>query len=315
MTISMQHLVQEYLEERRDLGFALTIPGSQLRAFARFADASGHRGPLTREIVTLWARDEAKRTTPLTWAKRIETLRPFDKHRARVEPGTYVPDADTFGPARRRLAPHLYADQEIVALLAAAGRLSPKGALRPATYRTLFGLIAATGLRLSEALRLECADVDLDAGVLTVRQTKFAKSRLVPLHSTTVRALKQYLALRQRHVPVVKDGPFLVHSAKGTAPHKRTVHWVFDRLRNQLGWTARGGHAAPPIHDLRHTFICRRVRLWHGHGADIDNAMVALSTYVGHAKVSDTYWYLTAAPDLMSVAGRRFERYAEAGDV
>lgn len=314
MTISMQHLVQEYLKERRDLGFALTIPGSQLQAFARFADASGHRGPLTRQLITRWARDEAKRATPLTWAKRIEAVRPFAKHRARVEPGTYVPDADTFGPSRRRLAPHLYTDQEIIDLLVAAGRLSPKGTLRAATYRTLLGLIAATGLRLSEALRLTCGDVDFDAGMLTVRQTKFAKSRLVPLHPTTVRALKQYLALRQRHVLALQNGPFLV-SAKGTALHKRTVHWVFGRLRRQLGWTARGGHAAPRIHDLRHTFICRRVRLWHEHGADIDNAMVALSTYVGHAKVSDTYWYLTAAPDLMSVAGHRFEQFAEAGDV
>jgi integrase len=313
MTISMHHLVQEYLEERRDLGFALTIPGSQLQAFARFADASGHRGPLTRQLITRWARDEAKRATPLTWAKRIEAVRPFAKYRARVEPGTYVPDADTFGSSRRRLAPHLYTDQEIVDLLAAAGRLSPKGTLRPATYRTLLGLIAATGLRLSEALRLTCADVDLDAGMLTVRQTKFAKSRLVPLHPTTARALKQYLALRQRHVPALQNGAFLV-SATGTAPHKRTVHWVFDRLRKQLGWTARGGHATPRIHDLRHTFICRRVRLWHEHGTDIDNAMVALSTYVGHAKVSDTYWYLTAAPDLMSVAGRRFEQFVEVGD-
>ena len=313
MSVSMQHFVQEYLDERRGLGFALTIPGSQLRAFARFADASGHRGPLTRQLITSWARDEAKRATPLTWAKRLEVVRPFAKHRARIEPGTYVPEADTFGRSRRRLAPHLYTDREVVDLLAAAGRLSPKGTLRPATYRALFGLIAATGLRVSEAMRLQCADVDLDAGMLTVRQTKFAKSRLVPLHPTTVRALQQYLTLRQRHLPTVQDGPFLA-STRGTALAKRTVHWVFDQLRKQLGWTARGGHAAPRIHDLRHTFICRRVQLWHEHGTDIDNAMVALSTYVGHTKVSDTYWYLAAAPDLMSVAGRRFEQFVEAGD-
>lgn len=313
MTVSMQHLVQEYLDERRGLGFALTIPGTQLIAFARFADASGHRGPLTRQLITSWARDEAKRATPLTWARRLEVVRPFAKHRARLEPGTDVPETDTFGRCRRRLAPHIYTDREIVDLLAAAGRLAPKGTLRPATYRALFGLIAATGLRLSEALRLECADIDIDAGMLTVRQTKFAKSRLVPLHPTTVRALQQYLALRRRFMPMAPDEPFLV-SARGTALAKRTVHWVFDRLRQQLGWTARGGHAAPRIHDLRHTFICRRVQLWHEHGADIDNAMVALSTYVGHAKVSDTYWYLTAAPDLMSVAGHRFERFVEAGD-
>jgi integrase len=313
MTVSMQHLVQEYLDERRGLGFALAIPGAQLLAFARFADASGHRGPLTRQLVTSWARDEAKRATPLTWVRRIEVVRPFAKHRARIEPGTYVPDADTFGRSRRRLTPHVYTDREVTDLLTAAGRLSPKGTLRPSTYRALFGLIAATGLRVSEALRLQCADVDLDAGMLTVRQTKFAKSRLVPLHPTTVRALKQYLGLRQRHLPTVQDGPFLT-SARGTALAKRTVHWVFDRLRKQLAWTARGGHAAPRIHDLRHTFICRRVQLWHANGTDIDNAMVALSTYVGHAKVSDTYWYLTAAPDLMSVAARRFEQFVEAGD-
>lgn len=311
MTVSIQNLVQEYLDERRRLGFALTIPGAQLQAFARFADASGHCGPLTRQLIISWARDQARRATPLTWARRLDVIRPFARHRARVEPGTYVPETDTFGRWRRRLAPHLYTDQEIVDLLAAAGRLSPKGTLRPATYRALFGLIAATGLRVSEALRLKCADVDLDARMLTVRQTKFAKSRLVPLHPTTVQALRQYLALRQRHLPTVADGPFLA-SAIGAALTKRTVHWVFDRLRKQLGWTARGGHAVPRIHDLRHTFICRRVRLWHEHGTDIDNAMVALSTYVGHAKVSDTYWYLSAAPDLMAVAGRRFEQFAEA---
>ena len=313
MTVSMQRLVQEYLDERRRLGFALTIPGAQLQAFARFADASGHRGPLTRELITSWTRDEAKRATPFTWARRLEVIRPFARHRARIEPGTYVPEADTFGRCRRRLTPHLYTDREIVDLLAAAGRLSPKETLRPATYRALFGLIAATGLRVSEALRLQCAHVDLDAGMLTVQQTKFAKSRLVPLHPTTVRALRHYLALRQRHLPTVSDGPFLA-STRGAALAKRTVHWVFDRLRKQLGWTARGSHAAPRIHDLRHTFICRRVQLWHEHGADIDNAMVALSTYVEHVKVSDTYWYLTAAPDLMSVAGRRFEQFVEAGD-
>jgi integrase len=309
----MQHLVQGYLDERRSVGFALTISGAQLLSFARFADASGHRGPLTRQLITRWARDEAKRATPLTWTRRIEVIRPFAKHRARIEPGSYVPKADTFGRCRRRLAPHVYTDREIVDLLAAADRLLPRGTLRPATYRALFGLIAATGLRVSEALRLQCDDVDLDTGMLTVRQTKFTKSRLVPLHPTTVRALKQYLPLRRRHLPTVQDGPFLA-SARGTALAKRTVHWVFDRLRKQLGWTARGGHAAPRIHDLRHTFICRRVQLWHEHGTDIENAMVALSTYVGHAKVSDTYWYLTAVPDLMSVTGCRFERFVEAGD-
>ena len=277
MTISMHHLVQAYLKERRDLGFALTIPGSQLQAFARFADASGHRGPLTRQLITSWARDEAKRATPLTWAKRIEAVRPFAKHRARVEPGTCVPDADTFGPSRRRLAPHLFTDQEIVDLLVAAGRLSPKGTLRPATYRTLLGLIAATGLRLSEALRLTCGDVDLDAGMLTVRQTKFAKSRLVPLHPTTVRALKQYLALRQRHIPALQNGPFLV-SAKGTGPAQAGGPLGLRSTSQAAGLdgprrTCRSTHprSAPYLHLSARTAVARaRRRHRQRHGGPVD---------------------------------------------
>lgn len=185
MSRTMKQLVQEYLDERRDLGFAMNYADTMLVGFARFADASGHRGPLSPELVTRWARDQARRAAPWTWTDRIRVIRPFAKHQARVMPGTYVPEADIIGPRRHRLVPHIYTSQEIIDLLAAARRLSPKGTLRPATYHVLFGLIAATGLRLSEALRLRCADVDLHAGILTVRQSKSSKSRVVPLHSTT----------------------------------------------------------------------------------------------------------------------------------
>ncbi|AWK85972.1 tyrosine-type recombinase/integrase [Azospirillum thermophilum] len=309
MTASMQSLVQEYLDERRRLGYALSVPGTQLMAFARFADRSGHRGPLTADLVLAWARGEATRATPITWARRLEIVRPFAQHRARIEPGTEVPDADVFGRGHRRLAPHIYTDAEIVDLLAAARRLPPEGMLRPTTYETLFGLIAATGLRLSEALHLCCSDLDLGQGHLTVRRTKFCKSRLVPLHPSTMDALTQYLAVRQRHVPPVPEAPLFV-SLSGNGLPTSTVHHVFMRIRADLGWIARGGHPVPRIHDLRHTFICRRVMLWHEHGTDIDNAMLALSTYVGHVKVSDTYWYLSGVPELMGIAGQRFERFA-----
>jgi len=306
---SMQALVQEYLDERRCLGFALTISGAQLMAFAHFADRSGHRGPLTSAIAIAWAREEATHATPITWARRLEIVRPFAKFRALVEPGTEVPDAGLFGRAHRRLAPHIYTDGEIGEMLFAARQLSPNGGLRPATYEALFGLIAATGLRLSEALHLCCSDFDPGGRQLTVRQTKFCKSRLVPLHPTTTEAMRQYLAIRLRHLPAAPEAPLFVSPA-GTALPTRTVHSVFAHLRAGLGWTARGEHAAPRIHDLRHTFICRRVMLWHADGMDIDNAMLALSTYVGHAKVSDTYWYLSGVPELMAVAGQCFEHFA-----
>ncbi|ESX83969.1 tyrosine-type recombinase/integrase [Mesorhizobium sp. LNJC405B00] len=228
---------------------------------------------------------------------------------ARLDPGTEFPQTATFGRSHRRLAPHVYSEQEICDLVTAASRLAPKGGLRPATYATIFGLIAATGLRRSEALHLRCSDVNLDGAFLTVRNTKFRKSRHVPIHATVVAKLRRYLAVRARPGALTEDSPLFLSPAGGFIAERR-INKVFQKLRTNLGWTARGGHGKVRIHDLRHTFICRRIQLWHEHGADIDNAMAALSTYVGHAKISDTYWYLTGVPELMAVAGKRFELFA-----
>jgi integrase len=310
MTINaMQLRAQQYLDERRRLGYSLGIAGSMLLAFARFADDRGHKGPLTLQLIVDWAQGQATRATPITWARRLEIIRPFAKFCTQYEPDTAIPGADMFGPGHRRLTPHIYSDQEITDLLVAAGKLAPAGALRPATYRTLFGLIAATGLRLSEALKLLCTDFDAAQNRLTIRETKFRKSRYVHLHPTVTAELVRYSELRDRHVGSVPTKHLFV-TASGTGLAKSTVQGVFQRLRADLGWVARGGHTAPRIHDLRHTFICKRVKLWQRDGADIDHAMIALSTYVGHAGVTHTYWYLTAVPDLMAVAGERFEQYA-----
>jgi integrase len=306
---TMLSLAADYLSERRALGFDLRIAGNQIVAFARFVDERGHSGPLTKEIFLNWVQGQAKRASPISWARRLDVLRPFARYLARLDPATEFPQAAIFGRSHRRLAPHIYSEREICDLLAAARRLGPEGGLRPATYATIFGLIAATGLRLSEALHLHCADVDLAGGVLTVRNTKFRKSRHVPMHASVVAALQRYLRVRACHGALTQDSPLFLSSAGGFIA-KRTINGVFQKLRTELGWTARGGHDEVRIHDLRHTFICRRVQLWHEHGADIDNAMAALSTYVGHAKISDTYWYLTGVPDLMAVAGERFELFA-----
>jgi len=304
-------LAEDYLAERRGLGFDLRISGSQITAFARFVDATGHTGPLTTRITLDWVQGQAKYAKPLSWARRLDILRPFVRYLARFNPATEFPQTAIFGRSHRRLAPHIYSEQEICDLLAAARHLAPHGGLRPATYETIFGLIAAAGLRLSEALHLRCGDADLDQGVLTVRNTKFRKSRHVPIHPTVVSALNRYLVVRARHSATHPDMPLFLSSSGGRLP-TRTIHWVFQRLRSELGWIARGAYAQPRIHDLRHTFICRRVQRWHEHGADIGNAMAALSTYVGHAKVSDTYWCLTGVPDLMAVAGKSFEQFAAA---
>lgn len=252
--LSMQTRVRHFLAERRRLGFELTKTGLALRSFARYIDALGYHGPLTVEIMADWARrDKHNSTTPITWARRLKLLRPFARYLQQFEPRTEVPDESIFGPVDQRLAPHIYSEQEIVDLLRAARQLRPD--LRGAGYEALFGLLAATGLRLSEALHLCDGDVDLKTGMLTVRLTKFAKSRQVPLHPSTIQALSRYRGLRNRYVERNPEGPFFV-GTRGTRLGQRlqitNVDLIFAGLRKQLGWVNRGAHHAPRVHDLRH---------------------------------------------------------------
>lgn len=314
--IDLQARVDDYLAERHLLGFELQTMALALASFARHVDRLGHQGPLTTDVMADWARQDKAQCHSLgTWARRLKLLRPFARWLRQFEPLTEVPDASVFGPVPGRVAPHIYREAEIVELLAAARGLNPQGGLRPATFETLFGLIASAGLRVSEALSLLDADVDLTDGTLVIRQTKFAKSRLLPLHPSTVVVLVRYRQLRSRQVPTSADTPFFVGTRGqrlGQHLSDRQVHRVFNELRAQLGWVNRGAHGRPRIHDLRHSFAVRRVMLWHKQGIDIDQAMLTLSTYLGHAKISNTYWYLTGVPELMALAGGKFERFAEA---
>jgi len=308
---TMVSQVEDYLVARRQMGFALKFAGGQLLGFARFADKLGHRGPVTFDLAVKWAGSAALKT-PLTRARRLEVLRPFLKYRSLFDADTAMVPRGYFGPAHRRLVPHIYREQEIAALMQATDSLRPTDGLRPRTYRTLFGLLAATGLRISEALHLQTRDVDWVQGILAVRQTKFCKSRLVPLHLTALAALKQYVEYKERQLGRQKDGAFFV-SDTGEALHDRTVHCTFEGLRTRLGWVARGGHASPRIHDIRHTFICRSLLECYRRNELPDHIMDAISTYVGHVKVSNTYWYLTATPELMAVAAQRFAQFVEGG--
>jgi integrase len=238
--LTMQAQVDGYLAARRSMGFDLGIAGRQLLAFARFADQTGHRGPLTVAVAVRWAQS-ARRATRLTWARRLQTLRPFMKYRAQFDTATEIVPSGLFGPVHRRLVPHIYTEAEIAALLKAAAQLQPVTGLRPVTYSTLFGLLASTGLRISEALALAPIDVDLTGASLTVRQTKFRKSRLVPLHPTTVAALSRYVDARRSRVRDRCLDTFLV-SDRGTPLGDRTVHDTFAKIRARLGWIGRGDY-------------------------------------------------------------------------
>jgi integrase len=303
----MVPLAKEYLSYRRKLGVELRREGSLLMDFARFADKTGHTGPLTQALAESWAR--ASNASQLNRARRLNIVRRFAKHRLQFDPDTQVPQAGLLGPTTRRLIPHIYSSQEIEQLLEAAAQLPSKNGLRGATYTALFGLIGATGLRLSEALNLRCSDVNLADAVLTVRRAKHGKTRLVPVHSSTTQALRSYASFRERKIPTPANDFFFL-SAGGAVLDTRTVEHTFGRLRRKLGWVGRGNYPFPRITDMRHTFVCRRLMSWYQQGINVDSVILSLATYVGHADITATYWYITGVPELMSIASERFQRFA-----
>jgi len=303
---TMIALVEDYLAHRRRLGYVLRGVDHQLRSFARYVDASDHRGPVTVELAVRWAK-LPKRANPQWWARRLAIVRWFAKHRSLFDPGTEVPPAGLLGPSCPRCRPHIYSEAEVSALLRAAAELGPIGGLRPHTYVALLGLLVSSGLRISEALHLSRADVDLEAGVLTVVQTKFRKSRLVPLHPSTTKALRRYAEQRDRYHPLAANTFFL--DTRGAPLGPSGVAKTFGILRRQLHWTKGPSGRRPRIHDFRHTMAVRRLLRWYEERADVGCKIAALSTYLGHVEVADTYWYLTAVPELMALVAVRFESY------
>jgi len=305
MSAAMLDAVNEYLATRRALGYQLLVEGEELRRFAEYAGRIGHDGPITTELAVSWAK-LPEGAAPLYWARRLDMVRRLATYQAMNQPGTEIPPKGIFGPSYRRPAPHIYTPEEIEALIQQASRLGPNGGLRPHTYATLFGLLSCTGLRISEALRLSVSDVDLQNGILTITGAKFHKSRLVPLHTTTVEALRDYALHRQTHLPNAVSANFFL-TERGTALKYHKTLLTFIELRKNLGWSE--GDRPPRIHDLRHTFAVTTLLNWYRRGEDIGNKVAALATYLGHVHVSDTYWYLSAVPELLAAAGSRFEAY------
>ncbi len=299
-------LANDYLTLRRGLGFDPEWPGRLLLEFVRYVDGIDHAGPLTTDLAVQWAvaTGSGSMSGP---GRRLTAVRQFARYCAAFHPGTEIPPQRLVGRRPRGRYPHIYSDVEVAALLAQARLLLPRGGLRPRTYVAFFSLLVSAGLRLSEACRLVPKDVDLTHGVLTLRETKFRKSRLVPLHPTATDALTRYAT--RRNAPGTLPGCFF-RTDHTPALQRTTVEKTFSRIRQRLDWTAQGRAHRPRIHDLRHTFAVRRLLRWYQEGLDIDRNMLALSTYLGHAKVTDTYWYLSAVPELLAITSERFERFA-----
>ena len=298
--------VNEYLTYRRKLGFLLKIEGGLLLNFAKYADKSGHTGHVTIELILRWARLSEKASSSHQ-AKRVGIVRCFAKYQSIFYPKTEIPPPRILGPAYYRTEPYIYSPEQITALLHASAKLNPVNGLRPRTHVTLFGLLACTGLRISEALKLLRENVDLINGVILISESKFHKSRLVPLHPSASKMLCKYAKFRDQYHPIAKSKAFFLSETGGPLPY-HDVRYAFKLLRKQLGWY--GKNKRPPrIHDLRHTFACRRLMLWYEQGIDVNYAIYSLSTYLGHVKITDTYWYLTGIPELFAVVGKKFEKF------
>jgi integrase/recombinase XerD len=302
-------LAADYIALRRDLGYHSPSQERALRAFARHLDQVGHQGPIPLEASLDWATSTPS-ADPCNPARRLTTVRGFLRHLSARDGATEVPTPGLLGPAGHRTPPHVYSDREIADLLQAATRLAPAGGLRSHCYATLFGLIACTGLRISEALQLTCGDVDLAGGVLTVRAGKRGRTRLVPLHASALAPLGQYAADRGRRFGQPDDGAVFFRTDRSDRISYSAANHAFTILRRDLGWTAAGRTRAPRVHDLRHRMVVRRIQTWHRDGVDVDAKIPALATYLGHVEVREVYWYLSAVPELMSIIAARFQDFA-----
>jgi integrase/recombinase XerD len=292
--------VEAYLGMRRALGFKLAFEGQVLPQLATYLDAAG-ASTVTVELAIAWA-GIPQGVQPISWAHRLGAVRGFARYLQTIDPATEVPPCGIWPSVAPRPAPYLWSDVDVRALLDAARQLRPR--LRAATHEALFGLLAASGMRIGEALRLERDDVDLDRGVVTIREAKFGRSRLVPLHPSTTDALGSYATRRDELCPTPRSTTFFV-SGVGTALLHGGVRKTFIGLTTAVGM--RTPTVRPRIHDLRHSFAVRTLVQWHRSGIDVAGRMALLSTYLGHVNPAGTYWYLSAAPELMELAAARLD--------
>lgn len=293
--------LEDYLALRRSLGFKLGRTGLHLGSFAGYLEQAGAE-TVTIENALTWATAPAD-ADPAYWRSRLAAVRPFARYLAPLVPGTEVPPPGLLpGPTSRRVVPYLYSSAEVSALMAGAAAISTP--FRAATYQVLIGLLAVTGMRVGEAIALDRGDLDTGSGLLTIRDGKFGKSRQLPLHETVTEALAGYARLRdsRRGRPAA---PAFFISVTGTRLIYNNVHFTFHELARAAGLEPRSAACRPRVHDLRHAFAVATLSRWYADGGDVAARLPLLSTWLGHADPSGTYWYLTGTPELLALAAAR----------
>jgi integrase/recombinase XerD len=301
----LHQALDDYLALRQAMGFKMHDAHRLLSQFVDFLNGQG-----ATFITTAWAVGWATQpchVQPAEWARRLRLVRGFAQYQCATDPRTQVPSPHLLSYRPQRHTPYLYSDAEIAQLIEAASRLASATGLRACTYVTLFALLAVTGMRLSELLALDRDEVDLQDGLLTIRHTKFRKSRCLPLHPTTQQALCRYGHRRDHVYPIPKSPSFFV-SEKGLRLTPWAVRATFIKLSRQIGLRGPSDSHGPRLHDFRHRFAIQTLVRWYREDVDVDRHLPELSTYLGHVKVSDTYWYVSATPELLGLATQRLEQ-------
>jgi integrase len=298
----LQEALDDYLSLRRQLGYQLKASGPLLAQFVRFADHARAQ-TITTELAVAWAR-QPQDATPLRWRQRLGMVRGFAQYLATIDPQTEIPPVDLLCARQQRLAPYIYSEREIEALMNAASMLSPP--VRAAAVRTVIGLLATTGMRLGEVLALDDGDLDHQAGVITA-VGKWGKQRLVPLHPTTLDALRAYQQDRDRYRPAPATSALFI-GRYGQRLTAAAFQATFRELLVTVGLEGAGERARPRPHDLRHAFAVRTLVNWHHAGVEVRRELPKLSTYLGHVDPTSTFWYLQAVPELLQLAARNLDQ-------
>jgi integrase/recombinase XerD len=301
MSSALRDAAEEYLRMRRDLGYKLAVQGHHLRNFVSYLEATD-APTVTIERAVAWATSAG--TDATYWGDRVSVARQFARHLQLTDAACEVPPARLLPVRRRRAIPYLYEPEEITALMQAAGKL--KRPPHPATCQTLIGLLAVTGMRAGEALALDRDDVDTRHGLLRIIDSKFGKSREVAVDASVIDALDAYGRLRDRRFPRPRTEAFFVSTA-GTRLFLSCVDRTFAKLVATVGLKARSPGCRPRLHDFRHSFAVRTLLDWHAAGVDVHARLPTLSTYLGHVSPATTYYYLSAAPELLALVAKRLE--------
>ena len=295
--------IEEYINYKRSLGYMIKIESQELRRFAKYTREIGYDGPVKSEIAMEWASID-KNFTRKYMARRLETIHTFAVYISAFDVEAQIPQKGVFGKAHMRTNPYIYTSEEVLSLMnSAEGLFSPDG-IRAKTVSTAIGLMYATGIRVSELTSLRISDVRLDEGYIFINCSKFKKDRIVPLHPTAAAKLVEYRAFLENKIGNRNEDDYFFVNSYGRRFNTRAFEYAFQLIR-PIVFQNMDKHIR--LFDLRHTFACNTIKRWHKNGENVNQKLYLLSVYMGHAKPEDTYWYLSASPELLEIAVRKFE--------